>query len=127
MSKSRIISLASLVILVMLVAFIVFKATTSGGKFSAPIEESIIKKPNEWIIQLDLTNKEDTDTTYIINWSTAGQTYHNMSVEIKEGQHFTLAHHVYPETVKDGEVRLTIYKEGEATPVESTTYYIRFD
>jgi len=127
MSKLRIIYIALLIILGVLLVFTVFRPITSEEKFSALTWESTIQMEDEWIIQFDIINREDKDTEYIINWSTGGETYNSKVVLIKQGRTFTNIHHVYPETVKEGKVRLTIYKEGEATPFEDCTYYIHFD
>ena len=127
MSKLRIIFIASLIILGVLLVFTVFRPMASGEKLSALTRESVIQREDEWIIQFSLINREGLDTNYIIHWSTGGKTYSSKTVTIKNGRTFTNIHHVYPETVKEGELHLTIYKEGEATPFEECTYYIRFD
>jgi len=88
--------------------------------------ESVIQGEDEWIIQFDIINKEGEESSYIINWSTGRETY-TERVSIKDGGIFTYIHHVYPQTVKEGKVNLAIYKEGEPTPFEQATYYIRFD
>lgn len=127
MSKLRIIYVASLIILGVLVVFTVFRPMTSVEKFSEVARESIIQSEDEWIIQFDIINREGKDTNYIISWSTGGDIYSNKVVSIGSGRAFTNIHHVYPETVKGGKLHLTIYKEGESTPFEQATYYIRFD
>jgi len=126
MLKLRIILIASLVILGVLLVFVLFRSTTSGEKFSMVSRESVIQEEDEWIIQLDIINREGEDTNYIINWFTGGETY-SEKVSIKDGQVFTHIHHFHPETVKEGKVHLTICREGEPTPFEQSTYYIRFD
>ena len=126
MSRLRIVYIISLVILGVLLVFTVFRPMTSGGKYSEVSRESTIQMEDEWIIQFDILNREGKDTDYIIDWSTGGETY-SERVSIKDGQVFTHIRHVYPETVKEGKVHLTIYKEGEAAPFEECTYYIRFD
>ena len=127
MLKLRIIFVASLVILGVLVIFTVFRPMASGDKFSALTRESVIQRDGEWIIQFSIINREDSDTSYIINWSTGGATYDSKTVLIKNGRMFTNIHHVYPETVKEGKIRLTIYKEGKAAPLEECLYNIHFD
>ena len=125
MSKLRIVFVISLVILGVLVVFTVFRPMTSGEKFSTVSRESIIEGEDEWIIEFDIINREGEDTRYIINWSTGGETF-SERVLIKDEHKFTHIHHCYPETVKEGKVHLTVYKEGEETPFEECTYYIRF-
>lgn len=124
MSKLRIVYILSLVILGVLLVFTVFRPMATGGKYSQVSRESVIQGETEWIIQFDIINREGEDTSYIINWSTGAQTY-SERVSIKDGGTFTYMHHVYPETVKEGKVTLTIYKEGEDTPFEQGTYYLK--
>ena len=127
MSRLRIIFVASLVILGVLLVFTVFRPLALGQKLDTLTKESIIQGEEEWIIQIRIINKESKDTDYIIEWSTGGETYYSQRVSIKNGRSFTNIHHIYPETVREGEINLTIYKEGEPTPFEQSTYYVRFD
>ena len=84
-------------------------------------EKSEIEKGATSII-----NKEGKDTTYILNLSSGGES-HTRKALVRDGRIYRHIFHVYPETVKEGKVNLAIYKEGDATPLEKTTYYIRFD
>ncbi len=127
MSKLRIIYIASLVILGVLVAFTLFRLMPSEEEFSTVTRKSIIKLEDQWIIQVDIINRDGEDSDYSINWSTGGEIYSSRRVSIKNGRTFTNIHHVYPEAVKEGKVHLTIYKEDEAVPFQESTFYIRFD
>ena len=126
MLKLRIIFVASLLVLGVLLAFTLFRPITLGQKFETLIRESVIQGEDEWIIQINIINKEDKITDYTIEWSAGGETY-TERVSLKDDGTFTSIQHVYPETVKEGEINLTIYKAGEPTPFEQSTYYIRFD
>jgi len=126
MSRLRIVYIVSLVILGVLLALVVFRPMLSGEKFSTVSRQSIIKTEDEWIIQFDIFNREGEDVTYTINWSTGGEVY-SQRVLIRNGKEFNCIRHFYPDTVKDGQVHLTIYKEGEDSPFEECTYYISFD
>ena len=127
MSKLRIIYIVSLVVVGVLLVFSVFGPITSGQEYSKVMRESIIQSEDEWIVQFTIINREGEDTSYLISWSTAGQTYDSKTVLISDGRSFTNIYHVHPETVKEGKLGLAIYKEGEATPFEQCTYYIQFD
>ena len=127
MLKLRIIFVASLLILGVLLAFTLFRPMTVGQKFETLIRESVIQEEDEWVIQINLINKEGEVSDYTIEWSTGGEIYNSKNVSIKNGRTFTNIHHVYPETVREGEIHLTIYKEGEPAPFEQSTYYVRFD
>jgi len=126
MSKLRIVYIVSLVIVGVLVVLTVFRPMLSGEKFSTVSQLSIIKTEDEWIIQFDIINREGEDTNYTINWSTGGETY-SQRVLIRDGKKYTSIYNFYPHTVKEGKAHLTVCKEGEATPFEECTYYIRFD
>ena len=127
MPRLRIALIVSLVILGVLLVFTVFRPMTSGEKYSEVSRESTIQTEDEWIIQFDLINSEGKDTNYIINWSSGGESYTEKAL-VGDGRIYRHIYHVYPEMVREtGKVNLTIYKEGEATPFEQATYYIRFD
>jgi len=129
MSKLRLAFLASLVILGILVVLGLSGPLTSLEKFSTICRESAIKdeENNQWIIQFDIMNKGGKDTNYLIEFSTGGEVYYSEPVLVKDGGKFTIVHHVYPETAKEGKINLAIYKEGESTPFEQITYPVRFD
>ena len=127
MPKLRVIYIGSLLILGVVLIFTVFRPMVSGEKFSEVTGESIIETGSQWIIQFAIVNHEDKETTYIINWSTGGEVYTGTSVSLKPGRTYTHIHHVHPDTAQDGQVNLTIHKEGEAIPFEDNTYFVRFD
>ena len=127
MTKLRIISIVSLIILGVLLVFTVFRPMVSEEKYSEVSRESVIQGGDQWIIQFDIVNREGKDQKYIINFSANGYSYRQV-VLIKDGAIFTYLHHVYPEMVREtGKVHLSVYKEGESTPFEQATYYITFD
>ena len=127
MSKLKIFFILSLVLLGVLLGFTVVKPMTTLDKFSAIASESIIKKEHEWIIVISIINKEDEPVIYSIAWSSGGEVYNSKHVLIKSGRTFTDMHYVYPETAKDGKINLTIHKGDDPTPVEQSTYYVKFD
>jgi len=125
MTKLRIVYIASLVILGVLVALIVFRPMVSGEQFNTVCRESVIETEDEWIIEYDILNRTGKNTTYVINWSTGDKTY-SQRVLVRDGRQITCIQHFHPQTVKEGKVHFTIYEEGEATPFEECTYYISF-
>ena len=127
MSKLKVIYFVSLVILVVLMAFTVFRPMVVPEKFSTVSWESIIQGEDEWIIQFDIINREGEVRHYIIEWSIGGEIYNSQVARIENERTFTIIHHIYPETVKEGKVHITVRKEGDATAFEECTYYIRFD
>ena len=128
MSKLRIFYISSLVILGVLLVFTVLRPMTSGEKYSLVSRESTIQTEDQWIIEFDIVNHEGEDQNYTINVSVDGKPS-TITVSIPDGKAFTYIKHVYPHmfSSEKGQVNLTVYKEGEATPFEQATYYIRFD
>ncbi|MFC2013069.1 hypothetical protein ACFLUE_02140 [Chloroflexota bacterium] len=126
MSKLKITYIITLLILGILVVFTIFRPMASEDTFTEVTKESIIQLEDEWVIQMDIINREGKTSNYIINWSSGEQTITDRLV-IKDKYTFTYIYHVLPEAVVDGQVRLEIYKEGEATPFEQVTYYVSFD
>ena len=124
MSRLKIILIVSFAILGVLLILTVFRPTVA--ETTQLTRESTILTGDEWIISFDIINHEGQDTTYIINWS-SGESRLTQIVPVLAGEAHRHVYHAYPETVTDGKVHLTIYKEGEATPFEDTTYYISFD
>ena len=124
MSRAKIIYIASLVILGVLIAFTVFRPIAVGGEYSEVQRAQLLETENKWIIQFDLINHEGRDQNYTITMVVYGKQY-NTSVLIPDGRIFTYIHHIYPDTITEGDVRFTIYKEGEATPFEEATYYLK--
>jgi len=125
--RLRIVFIISLLILGLLVVFTVFRPMETSEEYSGVVQESIIQAEDEWIIQFTITNREAEDASYLINWSTAGEIYNSKTVLIKKGRTFTNIHHVYPEKVKEGKVKLEIYKEDRSVAFEQATYYVSFD
>jgi len=84
----------------------------------------LLEAENQWIIEFDLLNKEGRDQNYLITF-VAGSKQHTQSVLIRDGRMFTYIHHVYHKEVTDGRASVEIYKQGEETPFEQITYYLR--
>ena len=95
-----------------------------GGKYSEVQREQLLQTEDEWIIQLNIVNHEGSDQNYTITVVIEGKPY-TEKVLILNGRMFTYIHHIYPDMVTEGDVRLAIYKEGEATPFEEATYYLK--
>jgi len=124
MSKLRIIYIVSLVILVVLIAFTVFRPMAIGGKYSEVQREQLLETESEWIIQFDIINHEERDQNYTINILVGEKSYTD-SVLIRDGAKFSYIYHFRPDLETDRDVSFTIYKEGEATPFEQATYHLK--
>jgi hypothetical protein len=124
MPRLRIVYILSLVILGVLIAFAVFRPMIGGGEYSEVQKEQLLQTENEWIIQFNIVNHEGRDQKYTITVVVDGKQY-SEKVLIHDGRIFTYIHHIYPDRVSDGDVSFAIYKEGEATPFEEVTYYLK--
>ena len=126
MPKLRIVYIVSIVLLGVVLTLTVFRPMILGGEYTEVSRESVIQLDDKWIIEFHIINKEGKDTAYFIIWSTGEESY-TARVLVPDGRIYTHGRHIYPDTMKNGKVDLAIYKEGEPTPIEQTTYYIDFD
>ena len=115
MLRLRITFIASLVILIVLLVITVFGPMVQGEKYSEVVRESVIKGTDRWTIEFNIVNREGKDMVYTIVWS-SGEESKTQKMLVRDGRIYNHIHFVYPHTVKDGEVNLEIYREGETTP-----------
>ena len=124
MPKLRIIYIVSLVILGVLVAFTVFRPMATGEEYSEVQRAQLLQREDQWIIEFDILNREGKDTSYTIRVLADGKQY-TESVLVRDGGAFTYIHHFYPERLTKREVSFAVYKEGESTPIEQATYFLK--
>ena len=124
MSKLRIIYIVSLVILAVLIGFTVFRPMATGSKYTEVQKEQLLQTESEWIIQFVIINHEGRDTRYTIN-ALVDERLYTDSILIRDGAKFSYIHHIRRDIIADGDVSFVIYKEGEATPFEKVTYYLK--
>jgi len=123
-SKFKLIYIASLVILGVLTVFTVFQPMAIGGGYSEVQRAQLLERDDQWIIEFDIINQEEKDTSYTIQVLADGKPY-TESVLIRDEGMFTYIHHFYPDRLTNNEVNFAVYKEGESTPVEQATYYLK--
>lgn len=123
MSKLKIFYILSLLVLVVLVAFTIFRPMLTGEKFSEVERAQLLKKEDEWIVQFDITNHEGQGQNYVIKVNVDNQQYYE-SVFIPDGKIFTYIYHCYPEQMTKNEVTFLVYKGEEAAPFEKATYHL---
>ena len=123
-SKTRVFYILSLVLLGVLLVFTVFRPFITVGQYSEVLREGLIQSENGWIFQCVILNNEGKDTIYTIEIIVNGKLY-DQTIRIREGARFTYTHHVLRSTIEEGNVSFNIYKEGEDTPFEQTTYYLQ--
>ncbi len=122
--KFKLIYIASLVILGALTAFTVFQPMATSGEYSEVQRAQLLEREGQWIIEFDIINREGEDMSYTIKVLADGKIY-TEGVLIREGGIFTYIHHFYPDRLTNNEVSFAVYKEGESTPVEQVTYFLR--
>ncbi len=123
MSKLRVFYIISLVILGVLIAITIFRPIGGDEKYSTVGWEALLQTEDEWIIQFDIINHEGSDQRYIITAIDDGKPY-SETVLIQDGRKFTYIYHILHDTETKRIANLTIYKEGEETPLEQVTYYL---
>ncbi len=124
MSKLRAFYIISLMILGVLLVLTVFRPMASGSDYSEVQRAQLLEREDQWIIEFDIINREGEDVSYTIKVLT-GEKLYTESVLIRDGGMFTYIHHFYPDRLTNNEVSFAVYKEGESTPIEQATYFLR--
>jgi len=124
MSKARIIYIASLIVLGVLIVFTVFKPMTVGEGYSEVQREQLLETGDQYIIQFDIINHEGKAQNYTITVVVDGKPY-SQEILICDDRKFSYIQHVYHDRITEGIVCFTICKDGEETPFEKATYYLK--
>lgn len=124
MSRLKIVFILSLVILGVLIALTVFRPMATGSAYSTVQQVQLLEREDQWIIELRIFNREGIDQNYTITVVVDGKLYSEKFL-IHDGRIFTYIHHFYRDRLINNEVKFTVYKEGEATPLEEVTYYLQ--
>ena len=127
MSKLRIFYILSLAILGILLVSTVFRPMAGGGKYSEVQREGFIETGEGWVIQFDLINHEWKDQRYTIGISVNEGKPYRESLLLRDGRTYTFVRRInsYELSGDKDKVIFAIYKEGEDTPFEQATYYLR--
>jgi hypothetical protein len=124
MPKLRIIYIVSLVVLAVLIGFTVFRPMATGDKYSEVQKEQLVETESEWIVKFYIINHEGRDQYYTISVNVDNDQF-SKEIRVRDGRRFTYIHHIRPEEIIDGNASFAIYKEGEDTPFEQVTYYLK--
>lgn len=125
--KLRIFYTLSLVILGVLLASTVFHPLAAGGGYSEVQREGLIEAEDGWIIQFDLINCEGREQYYTIRVVVNDGKPYEEDVLLIHDRKFRFVRRI-PSHELNGEqnkVAFAIYKEGEDTPFEQATYYLK--
>ncbi len=124
MPRLRIVYILSLVILGVLIAFTVFQPMTVGGEYSEVQRAQLLEREDQWIIELHIFNHEAQDTNYTIN-VLVDEELSTESIRLRPGELFKYIHHISRDKRKEREVFVVVYKEGQDSPFEEATYYLK--
>ncbi|HLB28045.1 MAG TPA: hypothetical protein VJK47_02415 [Dehalococcoidales bacterium] len=124
MPRLRIFYVLSIGILGVLAGLAIFRPLVGGHEFSAIARESVLEEKDQWIIQFDIINQEETDMSYRMVWTTGGETY-TETVLVPKGTGYSHIRHIYKETVPEYKVNMTLFREGESAPFEQVTYHLK--
>ena len=123
--KPRVVYLASLVILGVLITFTVFQPMATGGAYSMVQRAHFLEREDRWVIEFHIFNHEAEDTTYNITVLLDDEISTD-SIRLKQGELFKCSYHISRDNMNQGkEVSVTVYKEGEATPIDEATYFLQ--
>ncbi len=125
MSKLKVIYIVALVVLGVLVAFTIFRPMATGREYSDVVKEHLLYTEDEYIIEFDIVNHEGEDKNYTISVLIDGELSSKVFL-VRDGHVFTYIHHIYRDKIIEPTVSFTIYKEGEDSPFEQTTYYLEW-
>ncbi len=123
MSKARIVYISSLVILAVLVFFTIFRPMAVGNEYSEMQRVHLLRAENEWIIEVDVINREEEKQDYTITALVEGKQY-TQDFTVLAGNVFTYIRHIQDE-IKDNSVTLAIYKGQDIEPFKKVTYYLK--
>ena len=125
MSKSKVVLVISLAILLGLGAGLIFfpRATTGQG-FSEVAREHLIQQETAFLIQFDIINHEGRDAQYTVK-AAVDDAQDTQDVLIPDGQSFTYGYHIYPDKLTRGNVNLAVYEEGQALPIADINYHLK--
>ena len=124
MSRLKIVYILSLVALVALIGFTVFKPIAQDVKYSEVQREQLLETEDGWIIQFDIINHEGKDTEYTIS-VLVNDKPSTLTVSVKDEKAFTYIKHINSNKLTEGKVSFMVYKDGGTVPFEEGTYYLK--
>jgi len=124
MSKLRMVFIILLVILGVMVVFTVLSPMATGQKYSKVQSTQLLQAEDEWVIQFDIMNNEEKDTSYEIEVLHDNELYRAPVVIPDEGM-FTYIHRIPYNTKGNRDITFTIYKDGDSEPLRQLNYYLK--
>ena len=122
--KLKIFYIISLVILSVLVVVIVFQPLGKSSGSSEVQREQLLQTENEWIIQVDILNREGKRQDYMIKVLNDDKEY-TEDVSIGDGRIFSFIHHIQREETGGSDINLAVYTQGDDEPIEQIVYHLK--
>lgn len=122
-SRLKLFYISSILILVMVAMFTVFRPMVKGAEFTEVRRDSLLKVDNEWIVQFDIMNHEGREQKYLIKAAVDGRLY-SEDILVLDNRLFTYIYHICRDDVVGGDVSFAIYREGEDTPIKRVAYHL---
>lgn len=123
-SKVKILYVASLVTLGIMMAFMLLTPLSTEVEYSEVSRIEFIRSEDECILEIDILNHEGRDQNYVVNTLFNDKQY-SERITIPDGKIHTYICYIYPDQVIDAKFVCSIRKEGETSPIEVVTYYLR--
>lgn len=122
MSPIRLLYAASLILLGVLLTLTVLRPAV-GPTLSEVQRVQLLEQPDQWIVEFSIIHREEKDTGYTIEVLDNGK-HSTQHIVLQEGQAFTYIYHIYRDDLDTGQASFTLYRQGEAQPIEHITYYL---
>ncbi len=124
--KFQYIYIASLIILIGLVALIIY-LVPQRGKLLEVEREQMSKLEGRWILDFDIVNRdyEDHKYTIIIKGMKEDQPRVPVEVAVSSGKRFTYTAIIFPENLTGNELTLEVYRDGRKEPVKVGHYLLQ--
>lgn len=122
MSPLRLLYAASLVLLGVLLTLTVLRPAV-GPALSEVQRVQLLERPDQWIVEFSIIHREEGNTGYTIEVLENGRRS-TQNIVLQEGQAFTYIYHIYRDDPETVQASFTLYRDGEAQPIEHLTYYL---
>ncbi|GEM_PF-3611771 len=87
-------------------------------------KSQVMDLPDHWAITQTLFNRGQEPLSYSIVVFVGGRRATEDTVSLIAGNAWVYTFHVYPEQLKDGPVRVALYRSGQDLPLEDVVYHL---
>ncbi|MCL6477735.1 MAG: hypothetical protein K6T65_04900 [Peptococcaceae bacterium] len=121
----RLVYILSLVVLGVLLILSFLQPMATGKEYSTVQKEQLVKTEDGWFIQFEIFNNREEGFVYTVREVVDNGEAVEDSVLIPGGGRYFFNDHIFAEDAAGGKVTFTIYRQGETTPAEQMTYYLK--